>query len=71
MIINFLIIIQEKMVIRDALNIEYNSNYARGLCLNCGEYTMIYKCPKCHNYVNSELFDVTNCHEDFCRWYSE
>lgn len=38
------------------------------VCLNCGEDTMVYKCPKCHNYVTSELFDLENCHEDFCKW---
>lgn len=59
---------REEMVIFDALNIEINNNYMHGVCLNCGEDTMVYKCPKCHNYVNSELFDLENCHEDFCKW---
>lgn len=58
----------EKMVICDALNIEYNNNYAKGLCLNCGEDTTVYKCPKCSGFVNAELFDTANCHEDFCKW---
>ncbi len=57
----------EKMVICDAANIENNNNYIRGLCLNCGEDTTVYKCPTCHSYINSELFDFTNCHEDFCK----
>ena len=36
----------EDMVICDAANIEYNNNYIRGLCLNCGNDTMVYKCSK-------------------------
>ena len=37
----------EQMVIFDVANIENNNNYARGLCLNCEDDTMVYKCPKC------------------------
>ena len=55
----------EDMVICDAANIEYNNNYIRGLCLNCGNDTMVYKCSKCGQYVNAELFDMTKCHEGF------
>lgn len=58
----------EEMVICDASNIENNNNYMRGLCLNCGEDTFVYKCPQCHNYVNAEIFDSHNCHEGFCKW---
>ena len=61
-------LLQEKMVICDALNIEYNHNMARGLCLNCKEDTTVYKCPKCHRFVNAELFDERDCHEGFCKW---
>ena len=56
----------EDMVICDAANIEYNNNYIRGLCLNCGNDTMVYKCSKCGQYVNAELVDMTKCHEGFC-----
>ena len=55
----------EDMVICDAANIGYNNNYIRGLCLNCGNDTMVYKCSKCGQYVNAELFDMTKCHEGF------
>ena len=60
----------EKMVICDAANIEINSNYIRGVCLNCGEDTTVYKCPRCHNYINAELFNFSNCHEDYCKFDS-
>ena len=58
----------EEMVICDAANIENNNNMIRGLCLNCGEDTMVYKCPNCHSFVNAELFDRLDCHEGFCKW---
>lgn len=60
----------EEMVIFDAANIENNNNYMRGVCLNCGEDTYVYKCPRCHKYVNAELFDSSDCHEGFCKWDS-
>jgi hypothetical protein len=60
----------EEMVICDAVNIENNNNYMRGLCLNCGEDTYVYKCPRCHNYINAELFDSSNCHEGYCKFDS-
>jgi hypothetical protein len=34
-------------VIYDHLNIEINDNQARGLCLNCDEDDIYYKCPEC------------------------
>lgn len=58
----------EEMVICDAANIEINHNMIRGLCLNCDNDTMVYKCPKCHDFVNMELFDRSDCHEGFCKW---
>lgn len=60
---------KEKMVICDAANIEYNGNMLRGLCLNCGEDTMVYKCTKCHRFINLELFDDEDCLVDFCKLY--
>lgn len=53
------------MVICDAVNIEYNNNYIRGYCLNCDNDTTVYKCPKCGQFINAELFDKTKCHEGF------
>ena len=58
----------EEMVICDAANIECNNNMIRGLCLNCGEDTVVYKCPECDGFVNAELFDSSDCHEGFCKW---
>ena len=56
----------EEMVICDAANIEINNNKMRGLCLNCGKYTYVYKCPLCREFVN--LNDDSKCHEGFCQW---
>ena len=61
------------MVICDAVNIEYNNNYIRGYCLNCDNDTTVYKCPKCGQFINAELFDKTKCYEGFCsvfEWFS-
>lgn len=48
-------------VICDAANIEYNNNMMRGLCLNCGEYTIVYKCPSCGRFFNMKLEDEYAC----------
>ena len=61
----------ESMVIFDAANIECNNNYMRGMCLNCGNETTIYKCPKCGKCIDVELEDKTNCHENFCSIFDE
>ena len=61
----------ESMVIFDAANIERNNNYMRGMCLNCGNETTIYKCPKCGKCIDVELEDKTNCHENFCSIFDE
>lgn len=37
----------EGSVIYDHLNIDINNNEARGLCLNCDEDDIYYKCPEC------------------------
>ncbi|TWH78155.1 hypothetical protein [Sedimentibacter saalensis] len=57
----------EEMVICDSGNIEYNNNMIKGLCLNCGEDTIVYKCHKCHDFVNVELFDKSDCCENYCK----
>lgn len=61
----------EDMVICDAANIDNNNHMIRGLCLNCEEDTIVYKCPKCGSFVNTELFDNSNCHEGFCRIFDD
>lgn len=38
----------------------------RGYCLNCDNDTTVYKCPKCGQLINAELFDIKKCHEGFC-----
>jgi hypothetical protein len=38
---------KENSVIFDHLNIGFNDNMARGVCLNCDEDDIIYKCPRC------------------------
>ena len=45
----------------------------RGYCLNCDNDTTVYKCPKCGQLINAELFDIKKCHEGFCsifEWFS-
>lgn len=62
----------EDMVICDAANIDNDkSHMIRGLCLNCGEDTTVYKCPRCGSFVNVELFGNTKCHEGFCRVFDD
>ena len=41
------------------------------MCLNCGNETTIYKCPKCGKCIDVELEDKTNCHENFCSIFDE
>lgn len=68
-----MVIVEKWNVICDAVNIEYNNNYIRGYCLNCDNDTTVYKCPKCGQFINAELFDKTKCHEGFCsvfEWFS-
>lgn len=58
----------KESVIYDALNISNNNNMIRGLCLNCDNDTTVYKCPKCNNSVNLELFKKDNCKPDACKF---
>lgn len=51
----------ETMVAFDDLNIDDNHGFARGLCLNCGNDTIIFKCPKCGEY-----YDTETCVSEFC-----
>jgi len=49
-------------VIFDPLNIGYNDNMINGLCLNCGEKMMVFKCPECETktgfWVEEDLEDT-------------
>lgn len=57
----------EDIVIYDACNIDTNATL-RGLCLNCKNDTMVYKCKKCGSIVNLELFDDTKCNQSHCEF---
>ena len=61
---------EEDMVIYDACNIDANTEM-RGLCLNCENDTIVYKCKKCGSVVNLELFDDTTCHPFYCEFDGE
>lgn len=60
----------EDMVIYDACNIDVNREM-RGLCLNCENDTIVYKCEKCGGVVNLELFDSANCNPSYCKFDSK
>lgn len=52
----------KKLVLVDALNIDDQSDHClRGICLNCQEDTIVYKCPKCQGFYNIENFKSDNC----------
>lgn len=57
----------EDMVIYDACNIDINTTLL-GLCLNCKNDTMVYKCEKCGSIVNLELFDDSKCNQSHCEF---
>lgn len=60
----------EDMVICDAANIDNRDDHmVRGLCLNCKVDTIVYKCPKCGKFVNTELFGEDDCHGGFCQLF--
>jgi hypothetical protein len=59
-------------VIFDHLNIEFNDNTARGLCLNCNEDDVIYKCPKCEKAYPIEASRGDNiCEDGFCLFFGK
>lgn len=60
----------KETVIFDALNLP-NNEMLRGLCVNCGEDTVVYKCRLCGNVYNLECFDPTECKPDYCTVYDE
>ena len=57
----------DDMVIYDVCNIDINKT-PRGLFLNYKEDTTVYKCKKCGNIVNLELFDDTKCNQSHCEF---
>ena len=52
-------------IIFDHLNIESNDNEMRGLCLNCDEDDIIFKCPKCEMTYGIETCDE-RCDNKHC-----
>lgn len=57
---------EEDYVFFDAGNMDCNSGFAKGLCLNCQEDTIVYKCPKCGEYSDLEEFGNKMCTPDRC-----
>ena len=58
----------EDFVIFDAGNIDCNNGFIKGLCLNCEEDTIVYKCKKCGGYSNLEAFERKKCTPEHCLW---
>jgi len=56
----------ERMVAFDALNIDLNHGFAEGWCLNCDNYTTIFKCPECGKYYDTETLSSEICTPDKC-----
>jgi uncharacterized protein YehS (DUF1456 family) len=58
-------------VIYDHLNIEINDNEARGLCLNCDDDDIYYRCPECENLYGLEAsIGVDICTPVKCQQYT-
>lgn len=56
----------KQSVIYDNLNIKYNNNIAKGLCLNCDSAGYIYQCPKCGLAYNMETTFGEKCTDEKC-----
>jgi hypothetical protein len=57
----------KRAVIFDHLNISLNNNQARGLCMNCNEDDIVYKCPKCDEaYCMEGLIGKETCSPEHC-----
>ena len=59
---------QKETVIYDKCNIQANT-FMRGLCLNCENDTVIYRCKKCENIYNFESTDKEICSLEHCYWF--
>lgn len=54
-------------IIFDHLNISENNNMMRGLCLNCNEDDIVFKCPKCEEaYAMEGAYGIGMCSDDGC-----
>jgi len=54
-------------VIYDNCNLEANK-FLRGLCINCENDTVIYRCEHCGNVYNFESHDKDMCSPEHCSW---
>ena len=54
-------------VIYDKCNLEINS-FLRGLCINCENDTVIYRCKSCGNVYNFESKKNEMCSPEHCYW---
>ena len=54
-------------VIYDRCNLEANK-FLRGLCINCENDTVIYRCERCGNEYNYESTDKEICSPEHCYW---
>jgi len=60
----------KRSVIYDHLNIKFNNNMARGLCLACGDDDVVFRCPKCDvAYGMETTFDSDICKPDKCAFF--
>lgn len=59
---------EENSIIFDYLNIKFNNNEAKGLCLNCGKDWVIFKCPKCDSSHNIETALDEKCTNSQCNY---
>lgn len=57
---------KKRSIIFDDLNIKLNFNSVKGLCLNCDNDFILYKCPDCKVVYNLELDFGKKCAEDYC-----
>ncbi len=60
----------KETVVFDALNLPDNK-MLRGLCVNCGEDTFVYRCEVCGKVYNWERFDATECRPGYCATFDE
>ena len=60
----------KETVIYDALNLPINTGL-QGLCVNCSEYTTVYRCTLCGEVYNLERFDPDECKPGYCAVFNE
>lgn len=58
---------EKDTVIFDRCNLDTNK-FSRGLCVNCKNDTIIYRCECCGNEYNIESNDTEMCSPEHCYW---